>query len=179
MYLDDKLADIFVNKTEIFKNMHPNVFSCISIALNIPIFFLLNGTYTPHPLIAFLIIATRCITDILDGAIARKYNKVSVVGGLLDTIGDISLLCIFTWFGMQWAGLHYSIYILFLGLLTALIVSYDFYHDHSAAKIYSTNICNNCIAFFINNTIFPFMGLFLFVYYKIHTTAKDVVLSKN
>jgi hypothetical protein len=30
--------------------------------------------------------------DVLDGAIARKYNKVSNIGGILDTIADNTLI---------------------------------------------------------------------------------------
>jgi phosphatidylglycerophosphate synthase len=165
MYLDDKLADIFVNKTEIFKNIHPNVFSSISIILNIFIFNILNG-WNPSVLNIAIIIGIRCMTDILDGAIARKYNKVSVLGGTLDTIGDISLLCIVIWFIMKWIGMHYSIYIIFLCLVAGLIVTYDLYHDHSAAKIYNDNIINNCVAFSVNNTVVFFTILFGIILYK-------------
>ena len=168
MYRDDKLADIFVNKTEIFKNIHPNIISCTSILLNVPIFFVLHtiGTVNISPVIITLLIATRCITDILDGAIARKYDKVSVLGGSLDTIGDISLICIIIWFIMKWSGVHYSIYIVFICLVIAKLALNDLYHDHSSAKIYSDNIYKNFVAFMINNTVVFFSVLLGVILYK-------------
>ena len=165
MFIDDAIANILVNKTNIFANIHPNIFSCISIALNVPIFMALAGQQLHLGLIG-AIVAARCLTDILDGAIARKYNKVSVLGGILDTVGDISLLCIVVWFMMRFVGLPVSVYIAFLLGLGGLMFTYDFWHDHAAAKIYSEKLANNCIAFFINNTVFFFAGLYGLILFR-------------
>ncbi len=167
MFIDDAIADILVNKTDIFANIHPNVFSCTSIALNVPIFMTLAGLQL-HPALIAGLVAARCLTDILDGAIARKYDKVSVIGGTLDTVGDISLLCIVVWFMMRWVGLPTYIFLAFLLGLAGLMFTYNFWHDHSAAKIYSERLANNCIAFFINNTVFFFAGLYGLILYRQH-----------
>ena len=74
---------------------------------------------------------------------------------------------------MQWAGIHYSIYIVFLVLVTSLIVTYNLYHDHSAAKIYNNNILNNCIAFSINNTVVFYTILYGIVIYKFKNAANE------
>ena len=38
--------------------------------------------------VMFIVLSFRCMTDIMDGYCARKYNKVTRLGGYLDTIND-------------------------------------------------------------------------------------------
>lgn len=57
---------------------------------------------------AFLILYLLCgVTDVLDGAIARKTKTVSLLGARLDSIADLAMfLVIFVWMvrTIEWAG---------------------------------------------------------------------------
>ncbi len=63
----------------------PNILTFVRFALIVPAVVLLLGGEIFISLAIFLI---ACITDLLDGAIARKYNMISEAGMLLDPLAD-------------------------------------------------------------------------------------------
>lgn len=67
----------------------PNMLSLFRIVL-IPvyIYIYLNATEPYHYAIAAGILAISCLTDMIDGKIARKFNMISTVGKVLDPIAD-------------------------------------------------------------------------------------------
>ncbi len=67
----------------------PNLLSLFRLAL-IPIYVIiyLNATEPAHYLIAGAILAVSCLTDMIDGKIARKFNMISNIGKILDPIAD-------------------------------------------------------------------------------------------
>lgn len=74
-------------KKEIFTI--PNMLSLFRLVL-IPvyIYIYLNATETYHYAIAAGILAISCLTDMIDGKIARKFNMISTLGKILDPIAD-------------------------------------------------------------------------------------------
>lgn len=69
----------------------PNMLSIFRLVL-IPvyIYIYLNATNSIHYTIAATILAVSCLTDLIDGKIARKFNMITQVGKLLDPIADKS-----------------------------------------------------------------------------------------
>ena len=67
----------------------PNLFSMFRIVL-IPVYMVLylNATQNIHYYVSAAILAVSCITDMIDGKIARKFNMVSTVGKVLDPLAD-------------------------------------------------------------------------------------------
>lgn len=67
----------------------PNVLSMIRLAL-IPlyIYIYLNATTDAHYYISAGILAVSCLTDLIDGQIARRYNMISALGKMLDPFAD-------------------------------------------------------------------------------------------
>lgn len=63
----------------------PNILTIIRFLL-VPVFgyFLYNGKY----IIAIIIFISACITDVLDGVIARKFNLITSFGKLADPLAD-------------------------------------------------------------------------------------------
>ena len=67
----------------------PNLLSLFRIAL-IPVYMViyLNATEHLHYYVAAAILAVSCLTDLIDGKIARKFNMISTFGKLLDPLAD-------------------------------------------------------------------------------------------
>lgn len=63
----------------------PNFLSIVRIALA---FFLFNCIRDHQPVIAFWIIIAAGATDFLDGYLARRFEMISALGGLLDPLAD-------------------------------------------------------------------------------------------
>lgn len=78
-------------KTNSLKHI-PNLLSIIRIFLSLYIIVI----WKDHML--FLIVYTICgFTDMLDGYIARKFNAVSKIGAVLDSLGDLSFFIVITY----------------------------------------------------------------------------------
>ena len=67
----------------------PNMLSIFRLVL-IPvyIYIYLNATESYHYSIAAGILAISCLTDMIDGKIARKFNMISELGKVLDPLAD-------------------------------------------------------------------------------------------
>ncbi|CDM69786.1 Phosphatidylglycerophosphate synthase [Clostridium bornimense] len=73
----------------------PNILTTIRLCL-IPLFILVFFSNSPHSfVISMIIFITSGITDILDGYIARKYNKITKFGTVADPFADkLTLLAV-------------------------------------------------------------------------------------
>lgn len=67
----------------------PNLLSLFRLVL-IPVYatVYLNATENDHFLLAGVILAVSCLTDMVDGKIARKYNMITTLGKVLDPLAD-------------------------------------------------------------------------------------------
>ena len=67
----------------------PNMLSLFRMVL-IPVYVViyLNATEPVHYYIAGAILAVSCLTDMIDGKIARHFGMISTVGKILDPIAD-------------------------------------------------------------------------------------------
>ncbi len=67
----------------------PNLLSLFRLLL-IPVYVViyLNATEPIHYTVAGLILAVSCLTDLIDGKIARHFNMISTVGKVLDPLAD-------------------------------------------------------------------------------------------
>ena len=75
----------------------PNVLTVIRMAL-IPVF---AGLYAAgHPVAALCVYVAACITDAVDGTLARKWNQVTAFGKLMDPLADkllqLTMMCCLT-----------------------------------------------------------------------------------
>lgn len=102
------------NSKEIFTV--PNILTYIRL-LCVPVFcwLMLDNSITPyHVYIAFGIFVFASLTDILDGAIARKYNLISDIGKVTDPLAD-KLLQVSTMICLAIIGnLHYAFVLILL-----------------------------------------------------------------
>lgn len=67
----------------------PNLLSLFRLAL-IPVYVVifLNASSSQDYFLAAAILAVSCVTDLLDGRIARRYNMISTTGKILDPLAD-------------------------------------------------------------------------------------------
>lgn len=67
----------------------PNLLSLIRLIL-IPIYVViyLNASQLREYFLAAAILAVSCLTDMIDGKIARHFNMISTLGKILDPIAD-------------------------------------------------------------------------------------------
>ena len=67
----------------------PNLLSLFRLAL-IPVYITiyLNASSSSDYFIAATILAVSCLTDLIDGKIARRFNMVSTIGKILDPLAD-------------------------------------------------------------------------------------------
>jgi phosphatidylglycerophosphate synthase len=172
MYLDDAVADAFVERTHIFQDIHPNSITITSLILNITILIvLLRWRSGIHLGLLAALMAIRCATDIFDGAVARKYDKGSKLGGYLDTLGDFSFIIIIIYFLFDRYNVCAACWIPILTLLFYSIRHFDMAHDHSALKVYNGGPFQHFAAFCANNTVV----LFTVIYGVIWNSEETVV----
>ena len=74
-------------KKEIFTI--PNILSFLRLIL-IPVYvaIYLNASCTTDYLLAGAILAVSCLTDLIDGKIARHFNMISTLGKIIDPLAD-------------------------------------------------------------------------------------------
>lgn len=87
----------------------PNLLSLFRLAL-IPVYMViyLNATENWHYTVSAVILAISCLTDLVDGYIARQYNMISTLGKILDPVADKAtqftlIICLaFRYHAMGW-----------------------------------------------------------------------------
>ena len=90
---DSIIGKFFIDNFSFLKYIHPNIITICGFCVN----FILNKYLLKNNLnLNFIILLNiRMLIDILDGCVARKYNKTSKIGNILDTLSDNHiLLCI-------------------------------------------------------------------------------------
>jgi cardiolipin synthase len=67
----------------------PNLLSLFRLVL-IPVYMMiyLNATDVSHYYLSASILAVSCLTDLVDGKIARKFHMISTLGKILDPLAD-------------------------------------------------------------------------------------------
>lgn len=87
----------------------PNVLSVIRLLL-IPVYMTiyLNAKEEAHYTIAGTIMAVSCLTDMIDGMIARRFNMISALGKFLDPLADkltqfTVIICLVIDYPVLWA----------------------------------------------------------------------------
>ena len=161
--LDDQLTAFILDHCSFFKFISPNLITISGLLMNFLIlFYILAGNfYTSSTLLIF-----RYLADCLDGGVARKYNKKSKIGGMLDTWSDtiliyISIYCLFYIyklpFGSEVAAFASCSNMYVMSLTNSLI-------DHAGMKS-GNDIISIVYAFFVNNSFILFILKIIAIYF--------------
>ena len=104
--------------------------------------------------------------DCLDGAVARRYNKTSKLGGYLDTISDLTLLApylgVVTW--LITGSLTYAVCVFLVSLLAFVfyMIHLGTMHDHNSLKEGGNNVLEKTVEFGVNNSIVLYLIVIIF-----------------
>ena len=157
--IDDNIANILVDNISFFAYIDPNVITILGLILNVVILKMLYSNEINITLL--IILMMRYLSDCLDGCVARKYNKQSYIGGILDTISDIMLMIIMSYFVAIKFNIPIQIYISIIVIGLILIsTQYDIFNTHTEIKKINNNILD-IIPFLTNNTILVFIIFFM------------------
>ena len=162
--LDDKGTEFILGRAHIFSRVSPNIITLAGFVLNFGIYYLVISDQFWS---AALALVFRYFADCLDGGVARKYNKKSKVGGLLDTISDaaliyLSVLSLFIIYKLP-GGYYASVFIVAAHLY--VIYKLESLIDHAGIKGYGS-LANTIYAFFVNNSFILFGMYIIMIYYS-------------
>ena len=167
--LDKKYTECILSRTDAFRHVHPNVLSLLGLITD---FFLLYFMTIGALALIGIALFIRYSCDCLDGAVARKYKKVSDLGGALDTIADNTLIFVLLYGILIAVGISigYAILIPALTVIANLIYMYSkkaiLHHHHLKEsqstlfdRIYLFGVNNNCLVYLFAFVII--MGILL------------------
>jgi phosphatidylglycerophosphate synthase len=162
--LDKKYTDYILSKTDIFKHIHPNILSVLGLVTDfLLLYFMTIGAVFLIGIALFI----RYSCDCLDGAVARKYKKVSDLGGALDTFADNTLIFILLYGILMALGVSigYVIMIPTAIVIANLIYMYSknaiLHHQHLTN--YQSNLFDRIYLFGINNNCLIYLFTFIII----------------
>ncbi len=162
MKIDDRIANTEC-LLQLFRYIHPNTISIFGIICN---FYIIKFLYIQNKYSANMLLIARYFADIMDGAVARRFNKTSVIGGYLDTLDDSLLISLYLgyigWYLTKNLNISLSIGILSFSSTIYYLKCQDSLSDHSGLKKGNVTILNKIVEFGVNNTIFVYLGLYYF-----------------
>jgi len=154
--LDKKYTDFVISKSEIFQYIHPNYLTITGLLID---FVVLWAVFNQLIWLIGISLFFRYTCDCLDGAVARKYHRVSDLGGILDTIADNTLIFVVAF---SIAFLLNSPYAILFGAgitllnIVYLLIHQSLVHHYNIKKggnliqnIYTLGVNNNCILYAI------------------------------
>ena len=159
--LDDPIGITLAKEISLLKYIHPNIITISGLLINFYIYKLLNN----NNLNIYLLIISlfyRWLADVMDGAVAREYNKLSKLGHNLDTLSDTLLIIIILNYILEnILGLSFFISSSIISiLLIYLISSYNMLDTHDdLKKNKKNNFTGSIVAFFTNNSYLCFMSV--------------------
>ena len=101
----------------------PNILTFIRFLLIIPFYFLFIKLNFNSTLLSFIIYIIACITDYLDGKIARKFNLTTKIGVFLDPLADKFLVIFgFLLFSLK-TNISIPIYLIILLIIREIFIT--------------------------------------------------------
>lgn len=157
----------------------PNFWTVLRMILAFPaalLIWLLNTNYTPNGYFSTLLViltgvlAVGCLSDFLDGYLARKYNAESRLGAFLDSLADKLFYLLPFWFLMPFIGI--TIFYLTLAaeflLVFQRVVKISFDKGDIKANIFGKA-----------KVVFQFSAIFIFVFGLLFMQLADDYLPRE
>lgn len=113
--------------------------------------------YNGNVKFAFFIFAFACLSDFLDGFIARKYNMISDVGKLLDPLADKIAIFVGVWCLVS-SGTIGNIWLVAIAIIEALFIVGGLHFFIKGIVVHSKNFGKAASVFFFCGISFGFLG---------------------
>jgi phosphatidylglycerophosphate synthase len=144
----------------IFKDVSPNTVTITGFFVSIVTYLVIL-----HKLLrlrfVLMLLMFRWLCDLLDGAIARYYDKITVIGGYLDTLSDFAFFFLMNHFLALKIGYVFLLDSIFVATYWYVIYTYNSFHDHDGLKVYSEKpSINDIVPFMINNSSLLYLGVY-------------------
>ena len=112
----------------------------------------------------------RTTADLLDGHVARKYNKVSAFGAFLDTLADaINAANFVVYFAIRLFGFSFAscsiLFTVIVGLILAITFKTGVLFDHSLLKRESSNVIEFLFAIGKYNMVIQISIIYTIIWY--------------
>lgn len=153
-------------------NIHPNV---ITLSSFISSFLMLKFHKNHQFKYLMYMIIYKWLSDGLDGEVARKCKKTSVIGGILDLISDeffyMVLFKILLSFFIKNDDILWVVIIIASKIYESIYVynyGFDAIHNHDIPKRNSNNIFEKIFSFYINNCLIGYILTIYLYYYLSH-----------
>lgn len=164
-YFDKKINKYFDNYLFLFRDIHPNTITITGIFINGIAYY--TYFYMKNKHLTAILLIFRVICDNLDGSVARKFNKVSHIGGLLDGIAD-SLLVSTIWYSVfDYFNINYKLCLsINAGCIMFLyLIYYDAVFIHNNLTNSKNGNFLNKISYFIYENTYLSILLVIFIMY--------------
>jgi len=160
--IDNTVSKTIVDNVSFLKYIHPNVLTVSGIFLT---YLISRELFKKNKSIAilFVLLTFRWLVDCLDGSVARKYNKGSKIGGVLDTVSDFIFISMISFYFIETFKMSKFWYGVIIVFELFFIFGYDALSDHSKAKKYNGGV-KDIVPFCIDNTILMFIIIFVIIY---------------
>ncbi len=138
MNTDQYVEKYMMDNFSFFKHIDPNAITILGMFFNILIYkeIICSSNKKINMYILALLFVIRWLLDDLDGAVARKYNKKSKIGGTLDTISDYMLCAIIVYYFITKLKLSKIWYLIVITVFGFFTTYYNNIHDHDSLKKY-------------------------------------------
>lgn len=160
LQLDKSYTD-FILSLFSFRMIHPNFITLFGLMMDLAVLFSIK---TSNIWMLGLSLFIRYSCDCLDGAVARKWNKVSDIGGLLDTFADNVLIWIVSFSYLNILNVNYSFLISLIPVTLNIFYLWRYksiiHHDNikksgnALHNIYRWGVNNNLIIYILIFTLF-------------------------
>jgi phosphatidylglycerophosphate synthase len=145
-YINKYIQDNYI---KIFKNIHPNIITITGILINVISIYCF---FSNHKILTGILFFLRTFCDNLDGMVARYYNKVSNLGGVLDAFADYFMVSTINFIFFYYIHLNFYINLILSILSGSIVFIYLIIND---ALFIHSNITINPKMTYID--IFPFL----------------------
>ena len=157
--IDNIFTHWILDKFSFFRFISPNAITVSGIFVN---FFIYESILHDYRVTTFFLLTYRYLADCLDGGVARKYNKSSKIGGLLDTISDNLLIFIIT---LALCTIYQTGNEILYALILTFINIFEMVRrrsivDHINIKV-GGNYIEEIYSFFVNNSFIMFIAVYI------------------
>jgi phosphatidylglycerophosphate synthase len=162
--MDDKISQYILNKVDFFEDIEPNYITIVGFIVN---FFIFAAIQKEDLSLLPLFLFVRWLADTLDGNVARKYDKKSKLGNLLDVFSDSVLFLGILYLLAKKKGIDTKyVYVFFAVIIIILLLSGELLNENKKdINKHSQNPITKFSNFLMDNSFLEYFIVYAAVLY--------------